>query len=259
MKFAESCKYQLDGLLRNGTFVEVQKIYIVGEERIFGSSFVDELKKVGEHIRRKIRLVAHIYPDEGAATIEKNSPTAQRLSQFFALFITTWTPGMMTYTLDVTQEYIQSHTPLERDPYIPAPSEMRLEAERVLCVVKLLNIIPESGLHRYLTYLAHYLEVLQMDRNQEDPCVLIRRDMGEMDGLVLLKVYDSLGIGTQTFWANKEEASIVFRRNHWILISTTLTSLNDLIIAHKEEVLDNTQAYRIRRFTTVTTEKSFEI
>ena len=95
-------------------------------------------------------------------------------------------PKMNKYTRDITQAYIQSRSQLEREVYIRAPTELGLEPCYVLHVVKPLYGIPESGLHWYLTYLAHHLGTLHMFRSKCDPCVLIRRSNNTLDGLILL-------------------------------------------------------------------------
>lgn len=60
--------------------------------------------------------------------------------------------NMKMFTRDVTQAYVQSETPFERDVYICTPLEMQLPPNIVLKVVKPLYVIPESDLHWYLTY-----------------------------------------------------------------------------------------------------------
>lgn len=158
--FAGSCKDEIDGLLRDGTYVEVQYNNMIREPRIFGSRIFDELKRVVKHLRRKSRLVAHDSAGEGASTIATKAPIVQRFIQRLSLCLAASTPEMMTYTGYVTQPYIQSHTPLERDVYIRAPSEMRLETECVLKGFRPLYRVYDSGMHWFLTYLAHHLEDL---------------------------------------------------------------------------------------------------
>lgn len=71
--------------------------------RIFGSRFVDELKKVGERLKRDIRRVTQNYADEGAFTISTKAPTVHRFSQRMFLCLAEFTPAMEVYTKDVTQ------------------------------------------------------------------------------------------------------------------------------------------------------------
>lgn len=99
---------------------------IAGSPQFFWSRFVNELKKVGDRLKKKSRLVAQNYSDKGAATIATKAPTVQGFSQLVALFITASIPSMMAYTRDVTQARVQSHTPLQRYVYIRAPAELVL-------------------------------------------------------------------------------------------------------------------------------------
>lgn len=61
-EFAESRKSELEGLLKYGTFVAVDETEAQGK-RVFGSRFVEVLKKVGDRLKRKSRLVAQNYSD----------------------------------------------------------------------------------------------------------------------------------------------------------------------------------------------------
>lgn len=56
--FAESHKDELDGFIREGTFKVTKEAKLDQSVRIFGSRFVDEIKNVGERLKRKPRLVA---------------------------------------------------------------------------------------------------------------------------------------------------------------------------------------------------------
>ena len=193
-------------MINDGTFIPVKASTLEPNTRIFGSRFVDELKKVGDDLRKKSRLIAQNYADEGAATIPTKAPTVQRFSQRIALSIAASISHMNTYTRDITQAYIQSQTQLERDVYIKAPDELGLDEDYVLKVVKPLYGIPESGLHWYLTYLSHHLDTLKMVRAQCDPCVLLRRNQDDLERLILLQVDDSLGVGTPDFLEEEEQA-----------------------------------------------------
>lgn len=44
---------ELEGLIRDGTFVEVKDAVLEGSPRIFGSRFVDELKNVGRNLNER--------------------------------------------------------------------------------------------------------------------------------------------------------------------------------------------------------------
>lgn len=92
------------------------------DHRIFGSRFVDEIKRASEHFRRNSRLVAQNYSDEAASTIPTKTPTVPRFSQRLALSISASMPRSKAYPWDVTHAYIQSHTKLERPVYKRPPA-----------------------------------------------------------------------------------------------------------------------------------------
>ena len=70
-----------------------------------------------------------------------------------------------------------------------------------------------------------------MSRARSDPCVLIRRSKGgELDGLILLQVDDSLGLGSDAFMREEEQASKAFRCKPRTPISREETSFNGISI-----------------------------
>lgn len=109
---------------------------------------------------------------------------------------------MNTYSHKISKDYIQLHSELEREVFIRALNELNLSLGFVINVLKPLYEIPESGLNWYLTYLRHYLDTFQITRAKSDPCVLIRRNEGIMDGLI----YESPGIDTTELLDEEELA-----------------------------------------------------
>lgn len=104
---------------------------------------------------------------------------------------------MTCFTGYIAQAYIQSKPRLELNLYTRAPSEMGLPKYFVFEILKPLYIVPESGLNWYQTYLAHNLEDLGMKRSRADPFMMYRRGGEGLEGLIVLQVDDSFGIGTE--------------------------------------------------------------
>lgn len=146
---------------------------------VFGSLYVDELEKVGEILRRKSRLVLQNYANEGAWKIPTKAPTVQQFSQRLALILAASIPSMTSYTLDVTQAFEKSKTPLKREVYIFTPKKSGVPMGVVLRVVTPLYVISRRGLHWYSTYISHHLEHLGMQRTRTDPCVIVKRKKTE--------------------------------------------------------------------------------
>lgn len=79
--FAESRKGEISGRLRDITLLQMREKDIDREPRIFESRFVDEMKRVGERLRKKSRLVVQNYANERAATSTTTTPTVQLFSE----------------------------------------------------------------------------------------------------------------------------------------------------------------------------------
>ena len=218
---------------------------VIDGKRVFGCRFIDELKKVGDRIRKKSRLVAHNYADEDTTSIATKAPTVQRFSQRVALCIGASLPRLKGFARDVTQAYIQSNTKLERVVYIKAPLELGLPKNYVLRVEKPLYGIPESGLHWYLTYLTHHLEVLHMTRSRVDPCVLYRTKNDKLEGMILLQVDDSLGMGNDEFLLEEERASNKFRCKERTPISSRPVEFNGITLMNNMGTYTMMQADKI--------------
>lgn len=193
------------------------------------------------------------YADEDATSIATNAPTVQRFSKLLAFCFSASISDLCTYTGDVTQVYNQSRTP-RRDSGLQSvpdkrcvhpPASRALNGARSRLEGRKTSLfgIPESGLHWCLTYLAHHRDVLQMKHARVYRCVMIRRTGGRLDGLVLLQVDDSLGLGTELLLEKEGEASKMFRYNPRTPFTTTLKGFNRLTITRstKGALLDNTK------------------
>lgn len=94
---------ELNGLIHNCTFKIVWLSSIPTDTRVFGSRFVDEIKKASHGYRLKSRFVAQIYFDEGATSIATKAPTVKRLSQRLIMSIVSCFTDLAPFTRDVTQ------------------------------------------------------------------------------------------------------------------------------------------------------------
>lgn len=81
---------------------------------------------------------------------------------------------------------------------------MNLGTTEVLKVVRPLYGIPESGMNWDLTYIDHHLGHLGMERPTVDSCLLYKRSDTRLQGLIILQVDDSLGIGSDKFLREQE-------------------------------------------------------
>lgn len=122
------------------------------------------LKRAGTGTRKKSRLIAQNYQNQGATGIPMKTPTVKRFHQRPIIYLAPSFHDMKIYTRDVEQAYVQRSTTLERPVFTNAPKELNLPEDMVLRVIKPFYGIPESGLHWYRTYLDHQLNALHMER-----------------------------------------------------------------------------------------------
>lgn len=181
--------------------------------RIFGSPFVGLLMKIGDSEIKKSRLVPQDDSNTEGTENSTKAPTIQRFSQ--RLMIAASMKGTNKFTRHVTQAYVQSQKPLERGMYRTAPTEMNLPQDAVLKVLKPLYVIPESGLHWYLTYLEYHVEKLEMVCATVDPCMLTNKhEEGRSVTARILQVDDCLAFGDEEFMIRRNVKQNNSRASH---------------------------------------------
>lgn len=134
---------ELKGRLNDGKSELVPISYIPGNPCIFGSIFVDVMKRVGEVLSKRSRLVVQNYADMGTSSIATKAPTVQRFSKRLSFSLTFPLGKMTPFTRDITQSYFQSSTCLKRDVLMKVRKELGLQDDRVLRVLNPLYGIPD--------------------------------------------------------------------------------------------------------------------
>lgn len=153
--FMDSRKKEINGLLEKGVFEVVSISEIPQGIRIFNSRFVDEIKNIGTAAAfEKFRLVVQAYNDHDKEMVLTQAPTIQRMSQRLILALSAINPQYGLYLRDISQAYVQSTTPLNRQFYIRPPAELGLPRDSILKVIKPLYGVPEAGAHwfNYVPY-----------------------------------------------------------------------------------------------------------
>lgn len=133
--FQDLRKEELNCPIMNGTFRIVSPSNIPSDSLIFGSRFIDELKKRERGFRKRLRLEAKKYADQQSTATATKAKTVQRSSQRTLLILTASFPVMTTFTRDITQAYMQSQHDFERNVFIKDPREMDVPKDSVLQVV----------------------------------------------------------------------------------------------------------------------------
>ena len=174
--FVHSRKKELDGLIGQQVFQVVDITDVPKGERLFGSRFVDDIKRNTEGIPyEKLRLVVQAHHDQGKKDVLTQSPTIQRVSQRLILCLAMVFDNRDLYLRDISQAYVQSSTNLARRFYIKPPKEVDLGGN-VLKVLRPLYGVPEAGTHWYNTYHKHHTEKLGLNPSSYDPCLLYNQE-----------------------------------------------------------------------------------
>lgn len=100
--------------------------YMPTNTLVFGSRFVDELKKSAIGVLLKNWMVAQNYAEEGSDSVDTNAPTVHRFFQrlLFTLFF--YFTDMTPFVRDISLVYTQYEADLEREGFINQPQELDL-------------------------------------------------------------------------------------------------------------------------------------
>ena len=209
--FEESQRKEIEGLMAKGVFDFVQYDELVhGDQRIFGSRLVNEIKGKDETPFEKSRLVIQAFADDGKKWILTQNPTIQRSSQ---RLITSLAPslilrGFSLYLRDIKQAYTQSTALLNRLILAKLPKEMIpwFDEGVIMVVRRALYGIPEAGTFWWSTYYTHHKEKLALVTSTYDPCLLVSSQKGEF-GLVGMQTDDIYFLADEHF-AEKEDGEL---------------------------------------------------
>lgn len=177
---------EIQGFMKNATFELVAVDYIRNGMRIFGSKLIHIVKPLIIDIRYKSRFDTLCYGDEDLATFAAKVLTVQRFCPRLFLSPGASLDNMSCYARSYTQAYTKSVLSLEREIYVSPPIEYGFPTQKVLKVVKPPYGIPNSGPHRYTTYVKHHTQRLGLSRSRADPYLLYRQDGDYFAGMVIL-------------------------------------------------------------------------
>jgi hypothetical protein len=141
----------------------------------------------------------------------------QRVSQRIILVLATTLRDkqekpLSVYLRDISQAYVQSRTPLDRDFFARPPTELGLEPGTILKIIRPLYGVPEAGNHWFQTYHRHHREKLGVVQSTYDPCLLFtpkNPNSGKTKGLgiVGMQTDDTLLLADDVF-AETEETEL---------------------------------------------------
>jgi hypothetical protein len=257
-QFSASRQKELTGLLEKGVFEVVKLVDVPDGIRLFNSRFVDEIKNPRTDLAfEKSRLVVQAYNDEEKKLVLTQSPTIQRVSQRLILCIATMKPDIRLYLRDISQAYVQSTTNLNREFYVRPPRELETELgidkDCVLKVLKPLYGVPEAGNHWFKTYHSHHVQQLHMDQSTYDPCLL---QSNEPFGIVGLQTDDTLLLADETFAEAEQnelhKAKFMAKEREQLTVDTPLKFNGGLIqLASDRTTITLTQKRQCKNLSTI--------
>lgn len=138
---------------------------------------------------------------------------------------------MSLYVRDVTKAFVMSKTELRRPIYMTLPKEMRLENGKGFRVVSLVYGMPEAPVHWFKTYIDYHREKLNMRGATIDPCLMYRRSETGLDGVIGIRVDDTICAGSHEFAKEEERCSREFPSKSWIEIGRKSERFNGVEIS----------------------------
>ena len=119
--------------------------------------------------------------------------------------------GFDVWSHDITQAYLQSDIPPQRNVFLRPPSELKFPKGQLLRLVKPLYGLADSGDYWGSTNSRHHVRDLGMVPTTGDLSLYFRRSKGELCGLSGIVVYDTLQCGTEAFFEHTGKTVKIFR------------------------------------------------
>lgn len=137
-------------------------------------------------------------------------------------------------TRDVSQAYVCTTHPLLREVYVTPPKEARPHPDELWRLCRPLYGLPEAGAMWYSTFARYHRNSLHMHHTATDPAVLVRHDKhGNLDGMSVIQVDDTLIMGTPLFVKDEERESVAFPSKGRTLIESKPVGFNGTVITRK--------------------------
>ncbi len=145
--FENSRRKEINNLLKRRVFELIIIETVSWDIRIFNFRFVDEIKHLStSDAYEKFRLVIQAYNDQNMTLILIQSFIIQRISQRIILALAVITKHNL-YLRDITQTYVQSKIPFNRESFIRLFLEVDLSKNSIFRVVKSLYNVLETETH----------------------------------------------------------------------------------------------------------------
>ena len=209
-RFDAAKKNEINGLLNRGAFELVHKSLVPKGANILRGRFVLAIKEPDtDKETLKARFVIQGHRDREKKTMVKESPTVLRHSIRLLVALASIF-NYEVWTRDVKQAYIQSMEDLFRDIYLEPPTDVGIDEEHLLKIVKPVYGLTDSGSYWWLTSKNYHVNDLEMDQSAMDPCLFYKLRNGSLQGIEASLVDDTLSTGNEDFMRLEEEKSKKF-------------------------------------------------
>lgn len=199
-RFKKAKLSELKGLTEMRVWDIVDEKKVPRDANILGSRMILAIKDPGtSNERAKARLVVQGYKDRDKFNLVHSSTNLQQRSIRIICSIA----AIMDFELwshDITQAYLQSDMPLQRQIFMKPPSDLCLPKEKLLQILKPLYGLAESGDYWNSTNSLHHVHDLGMKQACGDLSLYYRRVHGKLEGISGIVVDDTLQCGTKSFW-----------------------------------------------------------
>ncbi|KAI0995259.1 hypothetical protein K3495_g12922 [Podosphaera aphanis] len=215
--FELSDQAEIEALIGKGVFrFETYNAVKHGKSTMFKARLVHEIKGKGtDKPYEKSRLIVMGYNDMEKQQMLTQSPTIQRASQRIILALMPAlcrSTTLFAWLRDITQAYVQSETPLQRQVIAEIPVQIRhmFPPNTIMTIIKPLYGLAESGTHWWATYFRHHCEKLLMETSTFDPCLLVTTKEAPSFGIVGMQTDDTSGLSDEVF-AETEDRNLTFK------------------------------------------------
>lgn len=209
--FGPAKEKEISGLIERKTWKVVDKSSLPREPNILGSRFVLAIKDEGTKRETwKARLIVQGYSDRLKNSLVHDIPNVRPRSLRLTLSLSAILKFRI-FSSDVSQAYLQSDEPLDRDFYIRPTPDFNLPPNKLLKLVKPLYGIAEGGDYWGRTFRKHLIRDIEMVPTTCDEALFYKRNGDILIGTCATFVDDSIHGGNPEYCKATEETEKKFR------------------------------------------------
>lgn len=197
--FDEAKAKEIRGLIDRGTWKVVFRREVPHGANIMGGRFVLAIKEGGtDKELYKARYVVQGFRDKMKTSLVHDSATSRQASARVLVGLAAAFEFEL-FSTDVTQAYLQSATPLQREVYIKPGKDFGLGSDKLLKLLRPLYGLADSGDYWGATFSQHITKELGMEPTIGDSAFFYKNDGGRLVGMTTTYVDDALQAGTPGF------------------------------------------------------------